>query len=81
MTAPIPVFVNDHLVRVPSGAPAGQAVAAHDAGLAVALERGDAYLTDGRGIRLSPEVAVFSGAILRVVVSARGGREEADALA
>lgn len=79
MTATIPVFVNDRLVQVPSGAPASQAVAAHDAELGDRLRRGEAYLTDGRGIRLAPDVAVFSGAIFRVVLSARGGREEADA--
>jgi len=79
VTGPIAVFVNDRLVRIPGGAPASAAVAAHDPGLGDALTRGEAYLTDGRGIRLSPETVVFSGAILRVVLSARGGREEADA--
>jgi hypothetical protein len=79
MTATIPVFVNDRLVQVPSGTPASQAVATHDAELANRLARGEAYLTDGRGIRLAPDLAVFSGAILRVVVSARDGREETDA--
>jgi hypothetical protein len=52
-----------------------------DPALADRLRDGAAYVTDGRGIRLPPGEAVNAGAIVRVVVSARGGepRDEADA--
>lgn len=79
MTAPILVFVNDQPVRVMPGATAAEAVAACDAALAARLTQGGAYLTDGRGIRLEATAPVFAGAIVRVVESARGARDEADA--
>ena len=75
----IPVFVNDRAVRVASGSTITTAVAAADAELARALEAGAARLTDGRGIALDPAEPVYPGAILRVIVSARQGRPEADA--
>jgi hypothetical protein len=40
---------------------------------------GTARVTDGRGIALDPDAAVYAGAILRVVVSARRRGEEPDA--
>ena len=81
MTEPVLVFVNERAVRVPPGATAADAVAAMDPALADRLRDGAAYVTDGRGIRLPPGEAVNAGAIVRVVVSARGGepRDEADA--
>lgn len=79
MTAPILVFINDQPVRVTSGATMGEALAEFDAALAAKLREGGAYLTDGRGIRLEDAAPVFAGAIVRVVVSARVSRDEADA--
>jgi hypothetical protein len=67
----MPVFVNEIPVRVPSGGTALQAVAAVDQNLADRLGAGEAYVTDGRGIRLAPEDVLSAGAILRVIVSAR----------
>ena len=74
----MPVFVNEQPVRVVAGGTALQAVAAMDQDLADRLAAGDAYVTDGRGIRLTPEDALSAGAILRVIVSARRG-PDADA--
>lgn len=79
MSETIPVFVNEHCVRLPSGGTAAGAVALHDAGLAGQLEAGAAYITDGRGIRIAADQAVSAGAILRVVVSSRRNRDETDA--
>jgi hypothetical protein len=79
VTEPIPVFLNGHCVRVPPGLGLAEAVALHDPALAQQLEAGAAYVTDGRGIRLAHDAPVLAGAILRVIVSARRGRDEADA--
>lgn len=88
------VFVNDRAVHLPAGGTARDAVALFDADLALRLEQGSAepdrptarppdrpsaYLTDGRGIRLPSDAPLHEGAILRVIVSARGGSNEADA--
>jgi hypothetical protein len=67
----MPVFVNEKSVKVAAGGTALQAVAAMDQDLADRLAAGEAYVTDGRGIRLAPEDVLSAGAILRVIVSAR----------
>ncbi|HUG28725.1 MAG TPA: hypothetical protein VMK53_10575 [Gemmatimonadales bacterium] len=67
----MPVFVNEKPVQVAAGGTALEAVAALDQDLSDRLAAGDAYVTDGRGIRLAPEEVLSSGAILRVIVSAR----------
>lgn len=79
MSGTIPVFVNGHCVRIAAGEPAAGAVALHDATLAGRLAAGEAYVTDGRGIRLPADAPVHAGAILRVVVSARREADGADA--
>ena len=81
MTEPVLVFVNERAVRVPPGATAEAAIAALDPSLAEKIRNGAGYVTDARGIRLASGEAVYPGAILRVVVSARreGARDEADA--
>jgi hypothetical protein len=79
MTESVRVFIDDHAVSVPSGATALSAVASFDASLAERIQSGSAYLTDGRGIRLEAGAAVYQGAILRVVLSARAARDGADA--
>jgi len=75
----IPVFVNDKVVRVTADSSVADAIAACDAALAKALEAGRAQVTDGRGIALDPRTPVYSGAVLRVFVSARRARDESDA--
>lgn len=64
-------FVNERLVRVPEGSTALAAVRAIDGELADRVRDGSAYLTDGRGIPCAPDLRLVSGAILRVVISAR----------
>ena len=79
MSESIAVFVNEKAVRVAPDSSVADAVAIFDAALAQALAAGGAQATDGRGIALDPHAPVYSGAILRVFLSARRGRDEADA--
>src|SRR5262249_58821524 len=67
MTDVIRVFVNERAIDVPAGAAAGTAVELLDADLGAAVKQGQAYVTDGRGIRLPVEATLAAGAILRVV--------------
>lgn len=79
MTAPVRVFIDDQAVTAPAGATVLAAVAGFDPALAERIQSGSAYLTDGRGIRLETGAAVYQGAIIRVVRSARPSPNEADA--
>jgi hypothetical protein len=72
-------FVNEHPVRVPPGASAADAVRALDAAIADRVASGQAYLTDGRGIRIEPGTPLTPGDIVRAVVSARRAEPDADA--
>ena len=78
-TDAILAFVNEHPVRVPPGACAADAVRAFDPALADRVASNQAYLTDGRGIRVEPGAVLTSGDIIRAVVSARRGEPHADA--
>jgi hypothetical protein len=75
----IPVFVNDRAVRMAPECVLADAIAACDPELARGVREGTARVTDGRGIVLDPDAAVYPGAILRVVVSARRRGEDPDA--
>ena len=75
MTGPMRAFVNEAPVSLPAGAVALDAVQAFDPALAGRVVAGEAYLTDGRGIRVEGDAPLAPGAILRVVVSARGARD------
>jgi hypothetical protein len=75
----IRVFVNASAVDLPAGAKVGEAVRALDAQLEASIAKGAAYVTDGRGIEVDPTSSLASGAILRVVVRARRGGDDADA--
>ena len=79
MSELIPVFVNDRAVRMAAECVLSDAIAAADPELGRAVREGTARVTDGRGIALDPGAPVYSGAILRVVVSARRRSEETDA--
>lgn len=79
MSDPVTVFINERPVRAAAGSSAADAVALLDPALAGSLLRGGAYLTDARGIRVEPGAPVYSGAIFRVVQSARAAPDEADA--
>ncbi len=68
------VFVNDKAVDVARGASVRDAVAVADGGLARLLESAGAYVTDSAGRPVDPGDPVGeTGAVFRVVVSARGG--------
>lgn len=74
------VFINERLVLVAPGRTVGAAVSEFDSQLLTALREGRALLTDGRGLPVSPDDPVHSGAIFRVVVSSRSAAAGADAL-
>ena len=73
MSETIRVFVNTTAVDLPAGADVSQAVRAVDPDLAVSIERGAAFVTDGRGIEVDPAASLSSGSILRVALRARRG--------
>jgi hypothetical protein len=76
---PLTVFVNERPVRVPRGAGAADAARVHDPTLAEPLTSGQAYLTDGRGIRIDPDTPLTPGDIIRVIVRSRRAEPHADA--
>jgi hypothetical protein len=71
MSQNIRVFVNAAAVELPAGMNVAAAVRAFDPALSVLVGSGAAYVTDARGIEISPETPVAAGAILRVIVRAR----------
>lgn len=73
------VFVNGVPLEVDTGADVRAAVRALDAELERKLAGGSAYVTDARGIEVTPDATLAEGSILRVVVSARRTAEERDA--
>jgi hypothetical protein len=73
------VFVNGVPLEVDTGADVRGAVRALDAELEQKLAGGSAYVTDARGIEVTPDATLAEGSILRVVVSARRTAEERDA--
>jgi hypothetical protein len=73
------VFVNAVALEVGKGADVRAAVLALDEELERRLVAGAAYVTDARGIEVSPEAALAEGSILRVVVRARRAAGEPDA--
>lgn len=75
MTETIRVFVNTTALDLPAGADVGQALRVFDPDLAAKVERGAAFVTDGRGLELDPAGSLVSGSILRVVVRARRGAD------
>ena len=72
-------FVNEKPLTLPPGAAVRDAVAAFDPALGDRFARGEAYVTDARGIRVTAEHLLTGGAILRVVVSARAAVDDPDA--
>lgn len=72
MSGEFRAFVNERPVMVPAGATAQAAIGALDPALAVRVAAGEAYVTDGRGIRLAADLPLAAGAILRVVISSKG---------
>ena len=71
----IRVFVNAGMVDLPAGAAVGEAVRQFDQQLGEHVADGRAYVTDGRGVEISPSEPLTSGAILRVIIRARRGND------
>jgi hypothetical protein len=71
MTDSIPVFVNGRRVMLPKGGTAAMAVAQDVSASASRPDQTGVTITDARGLPVSPETVLVSGAILRVAVSAR----------
>lgn len=80
MTQSISVFVNGTVLTLPQGTDVAGAVRAFDPALERRIADGAAYVTDGRGIKISSGERLAGGAILRVVVRSRRGVDvDADA--
>ena len=80
MNGAIRVFVNAGWVDVPADADVRAAVLAFDPSLERQIAGGSAYVTDGRGLEISPGSPLAGGTILRVIVRARKGESiDADA--
>ncbi len=73
MTNSISVFVNGSLLSLPQGTTVAGAVRAFDPALERQMAGGSAYVTDGRGLEISPDDQLTGGAILRAVVRSRRG--------
>jgi hypothetical protein len=73
------VFVNAVPVEVASGTDVRGAIHAHDPELAARAASGGALVTDARGIAVPLDGALAAGSILRVIVRARRGEQDADA--
>jgi hypothetical protein len=71
----IRVFVNAGVVDLPAGAAVAEAVRQFDSRLGERVADGRAYVTDGRGVEISPTETLTSGAILRVIIRARRGND------
>jgi hypothetical protein len=79
VSAPIRVFINASPVEVPPGTDVRGAIRAHDPALERRAAAGTALVTDARGIEVSLDAPLAAGSILRIVVRARRGAEDADA--
>jgi len=77
MTDTIPVFVNGRRVMLPRGGTASMAAAQEDPAFA---DQAGVTISDARGLPVSPDAVLASGAILRVAARARrAGGADADA--
>ena len=73
------VFVNAAPVEVAPGTDVRGAILAHDPALEARAAAGDALVTDARGLAVPLDGPLAAGSILRVVVRARRGAQDADA--
>ena len=67
MSETVRVFVNGKGVDAPAGGTALDAVAVHAAGDAERVRAGAMLVTDSRGLPVSPDSALFNGAVFRLV--------------
>ena len=79
MSDAICVFVNEHPVEVGPGSTVLRAVRLFDATLGERVARGEAIVTDARGIAIPPDVLLSPGAILQVASPVDTGAGDADA--
>lgn len=71
------VFVNAAPVEVAPGTDVRGAIRAHDPALEARAAAGAALVTDARGIELPLDGPLAAGSIVRVVVRARRGMDQA----
>lgn len=79
MSDAICVFVNEHPVEIGPGSTVLRAVRLFDAALGERVARGDAIVTDGRGVAVPPDVLLSHGAILRVTTATDAGAADGHA--
>ena len=79
MSDAIRVFVNAAALDLPAGSTVTEAIQAIDPALLDKIASGSALVTDGRGIEIDRSAPLASGAILRIVIRARGRSGDADA--
>ncbi len=75
MNEQIQVFINEEPVPLARGTTVRDAVTDWNRDLALALENGTAYVTDGVGRTIDLTTRVEPGSIFRVVESARRSRD------
>ncbi len=75
MSEQIQVFINEEPVPLARGITVRDAVTGWNRDLALALENGTAYVTDGVGRPIDLTTCVEPGSIFRVVESARRSRD------
>jgi hypothetical protein len=78
MNENVRVYVNAVGIDVPAGATALDAVRSWNAAEAEAVAQGARVITDSRGLPVAADVAVYAGAIFRLV-SGRARGEQSDA--
>lgn len=79
MSDAICVFVNERPIEVGPGSTVLRAVRLFDAALGERVARGEAIVTDGRGIAVPPDVLLSHGAILRIAAATGTRADDADA--
>lgn len=78
MSDAICVFVNERPIEVGPGSTVLRAVRLFDAALGERVARGEAIVTDGRGIAVPPDVLLSHGAILRIAAATGTRVDDAD---
>ncbi len=66
------VYVDSKPVDAPKSATALDAIEIADSSLASSVRAGDSMVTDSRGLPISSDTAVYSGAIFRVIPVRKG---------
>jgi len=77
---PLRIYINERPLSVPAGSTVAAALALFDDAIASRVAAGTSAVTDGRGLPLTPDFALSTGAILRIVGAGSAGRAGSDAL-